>query len=120
MKHRFVFPLICAFIGCFTYSPQPGIELATLSYWDNTLTNGEPGQDRLGDFFHSLDFLQSFVPLATSHPLGLTELPSPQRGFHWPLNLGPPLSTLHTCSLSHHPVTFLSYVSRISFISQRF
>ena len=38
-RYWFVFPLIYAVIGCFFYVPRPGIELITLAYWGNTLTN---------------------------------------------------------------------------------
>ena len=37
--HWFVVPLIYAFMGWFLYVPWPGIEPATLAYWDDTLTN---------------------------------------------------------------------------------
>lgn len=45
-----------------------------------------------------------FVPLAPSHPLGLSELSSPQGGSHWLFKVGPPLLTpthiLSPCCIS--------------------
>ena len=38
-KHQFVFPLIYALIDCFLYVSWPGIELTTLVYKNNALSN---------------------------------------------------------------------------------
>ena len=38
-RERFVVPLIYTAIGWFLYVPWPGIELATLAYWEDVLTN---------------------------------------------------------------------------------
>ena len=45
-----LFPLFCAFIGCFLYVPWTGIEPAALAYWDNALTNWatQPGLKKEG------------------------------------------------------------------------
>ena len=83
-KHRFVVPLIYAFIGWFLYVPWFGIEPTTLAYRDDALTNWATWPGSKWEFSHS--YIRALHRVTEPHGVGRKHWTGLNISPSWPNN----------------------------------